>query len=334
MSIDPNRLVDVSGLAYGVCVKGRVPIEFENYLWNISRYCHHPGRILGISYRRIRRMPELDEFWIGTQSGTQAKSRFSLFKQVGGFGLKVCCQGRGLFRISTKTIEIEWLPRGTGAAHYFFSHALPLWLEFQGIPVLHASAVSDRGKALAFLGRSGVGKSTLCVNLVSSGFEFLTDDGLALEEDPDGHWQCHPGPPLYRLWPSALPANKVVAIDSLRRVHSPFDKRMVPLSKTNTMQTTFATAELAGVYVLERQADPKCEVVLESIGPSESLVRLVEYSLACAPVDALALTVPRLKKLSRIVRAVGVKHLVFPSGRNTVELIKAELKRELENDSN
>lgn len=49
----------------------------------------------------------------------------------------------------------------------------------------HAAAVSKNGQGLLLLGKSGQGKSTLTVDLVHNGFDFLADDRCFLREDEE-----------------------------------------------------------------------------------------------------------------------------------------------------
>lgn len=67
-----------------------------------------------------------------------------------------------------------------------------------GQPVLHASAVQINGRALAFLGASGMGKSSLAALLCAHGADFITDDLLRLQPDGDA-WRCYPGSGFLRL---------------------------------------------------------------------------------------------------------------------------------------
>lgn len=55
------------------------------------------------------------------------------------------------------------------------------------------------GEAVAFLGRSGQGKSTLTASLASGGFPFLTDDGLQLVLEGNRYF-AQPSHPSIRLW--------------------------------------------------------------------------------------------------------------------------------------
>jgi hypothetical protein len=90
--------------------------------------------------------------------------------------------------ISQQTIE-----------HLYQNQVLPLALSRQYKLVLHAAAIEINDFAVAFLGVSGQGKSTLAASFATSGFRFLTDDGLQLEKD-EGGYLIKPSHPSIRLW--------------------------------------------------------------------------------------------------------------------------------------
>lgn len=69
-------------------------------------------------------------------------------------------------------------------------------LTLQGEEPLHATAIDLGGVAVALLGASGVGKSTLAAHLISRGGELVTDDMLRVAF-VDGKVLAYPGP--YRL---------------------------------------------------------------------------------------------------------------------------------------
>ena len=72
---------------------------------------------------------------------------------------------------------------------------MPFAALLQGLEVFHASAVVRHGEAIAFLGPSGAGKTSLAVELCARGASFLADDVLALE--PRGvELLAHPGTPI------------------------------------------------------------------------------------------------------------------------------------------
>ena len=82
--------------------------------------------------------------------------------------------------------------------HLYLNQVRPLMLSRQGQLVFHASAVVTRGGAIAFLGASGRGKSTLAASFAAAGGAFLTDDGLLLDET-GGAFRVMPGHASIRL---------------------------------------------------------------------------------------------------------------------------------------
>jgi hypothetical protein len=83
--------------------------------------------------------------------------------------------------------------------HLYLNQVLPLALSRQFKLVLHASAVEIENFAVAFMGVSGQGKSTLATSFATSGHRFLTDDGLQLEKGEDAYL-IQPSHPSIRLW--------------------------------------------------------------------------------------------------------------------------------------
>ena len=81
--------------------------------------------------------------------------------------------------------------------------ALSVILQQRNQLVLHASSVSMNGQAIAFLGNSGWGKSTLVSTLHAQGYDFITDDVLTIDQafSPP---QVNPSYPEVRLRPDTL----------------------------------------------------------------------------------------------------------------------------------
>lgn len=84
------------------------------------------------------------------------------------------------------------------AALLLVGNVMAYVLTLAGECVLHASAVEIGDVALAFVGDSGMGKSTLAALLCANGARFITDDLLRLQ--PDGKdFRCFPGTGQIRL---------------------------------------------------------------------------------------------------------------------------------------
>ena len=80
----------------------------------------------------------------------------------------------------------------------YFNQIIPLVMGCNGEFVLHASAVVVDGRAIAFLGPTRRGKSTLAAAFAKAGHAFLTDDGLILDRD-DEDYLVRPRAPSLRL---------------------------------------------------------------------------------------------------------------------------------------
>lgn len=75
---------------------------------------------------------------------------------------------------------------------FLVARVLPLAALLTGHELLHASGVVVDRSAIAFLGRSGVGKSSIAMRLALRGLPILTDDLLAISRS-EGTVVAHPG---------------------------------------------------------------------------------------------------------------------------------------------
>jgi hypothetical protein len=78
----------------------------------------------------------------------------------------------------------------------------------RGHEALHAGCVVNDGNAVAIAGASGAGKTTMLLELLRAGARFLSDDVIALREEP-GQVVAQPGPPVANL-PATESAGELV----------------------------------------------------------------------------------------------------------------------------
>lgn len=97
--------------------------------------------------------------------------------------------------------------------HLYLNQVVPLALSRQDRPAFHASVVAVPGGCVAFLGRSGMGKSTLAASFSLGDAPFLTDDALIVSES-GGVIVAAPGPASIRLWNDSVEA--LIEADSAR----------------------------------------------------------------------------------------------------------------------
>jgi hypothetical protein len=114
---------------------------------------------------------------------------------------------RADFTVSSDGSQIQCFPQPgiplETIRHLLLDQVVPLTLSSRGRLILHASAIVSPEGAVAFLGASGLGKSTLAASFSHEGFPFLTDDCLVLKEEA-GRLLAIPGYPGLRLWPESL----------------------------------------------------------------------------------------------------------------------------------
>jgi hypothetical protein len=113
------------------------------------------------------------------------------------------------FEVSADGTEVVVYPtmdaEETTVEHLYINQMVPLALSRQGRPAFHASVVTVPGGAVAFLGKSGMGKSTLAASFALNDAAFLTDDALLIEETPGG-LLATPSHASVRLWKDSVDA--------------------------------------------------------------------------------------------------------------------------------
>ncbi|MGE0407119.1 MAG: hypothetical protein AB7O65_12550 [Candidatus Korobacteraceae bacterium] len=113
------------------------------------------------------------------------------------------------FAVSSDGSRVLWR-RCTGVSDevlftYLLGQVLSFCLLARGIEPLHATSVVVDGKAIAFLGNCGYGKSTLASVFLSRGYPLLTDDVLVLEFGERGVL-AYPSIPRLKLLPESADA--------------------------------------------------------------------------------------------------------------------------------
>jgi len=191
---------------------------------------------------------------------------------------------------------------------------LSFWLEQQGIPALHASAVVIEGHAVVFLSLRGNGKSTIAAALMQDGYPLLADDILPVEER-EGTFVGRPGYPQMRLWPDEA-RHFLGQHRELERVHPAYSKRRVPVGADGFGSFCQSSQPLGCLYVLERRESPngQPEIEIAPISPRDAVIELTRYSFSARTVEAVGLQPHRLKLFAEMAERVPVRRIVYPSG--------------------
>lgn len=110
-------------------------------------------------------------------------------------GYRLDAGAYGLHRLSRDGLEVGSAPADVEPwrrERFLVARVLPLAATLRGQEVLHAGCVGIGDGAVAFLGNSHAGKTSLTVQMFLRGASFMTDDLMALEVR-DGVPIAHPG---------------------------------------------------------------------------------------------------------------------------------------------
>lgn len=189
--------------------------------------------------------------------------------------------------------------------------------------VLHGSAVALGGRAVAFLGFSGLGKSTLAAGFRRRGVPVLTDDLCVVRPCAAGGWAIPPSFPHMKLWLDALEKLELSA-EGLRRIRQKEEKRALPLRG----EFAAAPAPLAKLYVLRRAGD-RDRPAVRPLDAAARLAALRNQTYRPGMLEGLAKRPRYFQQALALARDLPMALLVRPAHGfhldALIELIEADL---------
>ena len=190
---------------------------------------------------------------------------------------------------------------------------LSVLLRQRGLLVLHASCVGINNKALAFMGGSGWGKSTLAAAFHIKGYDILTDDVMPVEIVAD----CpivFPAYPQFKLFPEAL-ASLGQDSESL----SPVSQNSPKLSYKFARGFQQTPLPLERIYVLDKGSAHK----ITKLQPQEAFVELVRHTRAISLVTNPQFVTSHMRLCSELIKNVSFCRFTRkPSLTDLPELVK------------
>ncbi|MGH3974361.1 MAG: hypothetical protein ACRDS9_13690 [Pseudonocardiaceae bacterium] len=171
--------------------------------------------------------------------------------------------------------------------------------------VLHASAVRARGRSVAFVGASGMGKSTMATLMCAGGATMLTDD-LARIDLEGALAMLSPGAVESRLRPAAAPLKDLFSVPGPMRITSDGRSAMSLPGWTN------GPVPLDAVIIPFPSRD-KAELTLTAVSPVHALMLLGSFPRLPGWVDAEVIT-HQFHRLADLVERVPVYVAVVPWG--------------------
>lgn len=208
------------------------------------------------------------------------------------------------------------------AVTFLLGPVLGAVLRERGAVVLHASALVLGGRAWAFVGRAGVGKSTLAAAGAVASVPVVTEDVLALRRTGID-WLAMPAYDQIRLWDPG--AGLVTAPgETLPSLTPTWPKRAFDLSARGAARASGPTP-LGGIFLLGERADDGTPPRIEPLGATDALTELIAHGYVNYLLDSSA-QVRELPLLASIVHAHPIRRLVVGAGRKGLEATLALLQ--------
>lgn len=183
-----------------------------------------------------------------------------------------------------------------------------LWHQRGRLP-LHAGALDIAGRAWAFVGASGAGKSSLVVSMAAAGAGYLCDDVCVVDVPGDESAVAWPGLARLRVSPEIC---ALLALDDKGQL-DPFGKR----SLSPPWPRPDGARPLAGILVLEVDPDVP-HPVLDRLTPPAALAATLNhtYRLEYRPTEHRG---EHFAQCAALTRQVPVYRLRRPWGKDRLQ---------------
>ncbi|MGB3787633.1 MAG: hypothetical protein WA949_06460 [Phormidesmis sp.] len=179
---------------------------------------------------------------------------------------------------------------------------LTLLLRQRGLLVLHASGINTPEGAIAFLGNSGWGKSTLANAFYQQGYSLLTDDVMAIELKDGSPPVAFPAYPHVKLMADAA--------DALGYDYS----KLTPLAakalkRHNCIDRSFSQEPVTvrKIYALEKVA--RNRNTIKPLSPQAAIIELIGHTRGTNVLTLPEHVTTHLRQCTDLVKSVPISRL-------------------------
>ena len=306
-----------------------------------------------LPFEQVDSLPAFNNqaIWQLSDIGERYTTEINLYTQSNSYQLKINCEGKGTFAFDSHQMQVNWQADGTSYEHYIQSTAIACWLELQGVPCIHANAMSHNNDAFLFIAPSRTGKSTLTTSLIKCGFQMMTDDMAALHQLQYGRYEIYPSWPKIRLWPDSTanligtkheePSNAQQAagktnknikstsalnVIEQKNVHAKFTKQEIELDGAQGKVWRATSAPLKAIYFLERTDNIDTTCRIEPISASKALIVLLQNSMLADAYVKLGLEVQRLQWFAVLLGKIKIYKIVYKNGLQHLPQVCEQIK--------
>jgi hypothetical protein len=177
---------------------------------------------------------------------------------------------------------------------------------------LHASAVSTRKGVVAFLARSGQGKSSLAAYLAQRGFSVMADDVCLIDSASGGPAMVLPAAPWLKLWRNSLD-HLGRRVQGLERVFSEDDKYRLPLANT------LSPEPIGRLVFLETNPNQASATEMQELSAVEAIPLLMDLTHQAYVLQATGQLEQSFLRCSRVSSQARAYRLIRPWGLEHLE---------------
>jgi hypothetical protein len=308
---------------YGLGLSVNVPLSGLRGLAPVSKV-DVAVEVGGLPEAADEREPAADPFHISDELDETGKPLRVVSRTAAGHyridygdGTRVIVDGRGA-RVWARGANHDVEDTAT----YLLGPVLGFVLRLRGINCLHASAVAIGGRACAFVGASGSGKSSTAAAFAANGYAVLSDDVTPVTESP-GRFLAQPAYPRLRLWPESVEA-LFGDSDVLPAIVPGWDKRFLDLARP-PFRFQSEPLPLAAIYLLD--ATPGAAAI-EPVATRDAVMGIVADTYATYLLDRER-RAREFEFVMRLVEGVPVRRLRrgddLCAAARTCELVAADL---------
>ncbi|WP_042164339.1 hypothetical protein [Paenibacillus gorillae] len=190
----------------------------------------------------------------------------------------------------------------------------------RGAIPLHGSAVVMEGRAYAFVGECGAGKSTLAAAFLRQGYKLLSDDIVPVTLGAGGNgFVAHPGFPQQKLWQESLDFFQMNS-EQFNAIADDYDKYAIPVADGFHQESL----PLAAIFELEVSADSGA-VELKPLSKLERMQLLYRHTYSGEVLTKLDLRQWHFQMSAAIASQVDCYQLKRPKHGFTADLLVHEV---------
>ncbi len=184
--------------------------------------------------------------------------------------------------------------------------------------ILHASSVNINHKAVAFLGDSGSGKSTIAMSLQKRGFPIVTDEILAIKFDKSNEPYVYPSFPKVRL-------NYETMSKLSNESSNVFNEQHGLLKNFYNAQYRFSEKPLSlkSIYIVEKSID----TILKRLKPQRALIELIGNSF-CIQMSDNSKKFSHFNNCSYLARNLPIYTLKMRKSFDSIPVVHSLLLKE------